>query len=249
MSFDHRAAYADDLQDKYSQQGEGGPNHDNDCVPATFSNILHAYGYRHTKPSWWDAGAGVGLGPISYVAMITFMHKPEAEFPGAPDVRVSGPADVLSAIDGAGAAGFAVAFNGWSDAAGNFKTHPTSVLHVGAVMAHLEDKDGEYVIVLNPEHNTPQRFSGADFRAITGGADAGWLAVFAKPLPGMGPAAAPVPVPPPTPIPPPQPDTAQLAALLTEIAGLKAQVAQEMAIRVNLAQKLVQIRDIVTNIP
>jgi hypothetical protein len=247
MGFDHRPAYADDLQDKYSQQGELGPNHNNDCVPATFSNILHAYGYRHTKPAWWDAGtypAGY-LGVTSYAAMVAFMHKPEAEFPGAPEVRTSNPVDTLAAIEAAGAAGFAVAVNGWSDGAGNFRGTHTGILHVAAVMAHLADVNGEYVIVLNPEHNTPQRFSGNDFRAITAGAEAGWLAVFAKPLPGMAPALV-VPVPP---VLPSELELArtQLAALLTETIGLKAQIAQEMALRTILAGKLGQIRDI-TNI-
>jgi N-acetylmuramoyl-L-alanine amidase CwlA len=51
---------------------------------------------------------------------------------------------------------------------------------------------------------------------------------------------------PPVVVPPPavDPRDAQIAKLLVEITGLKAQVAQEMALRTSLAQKLVQIRDI-----
>jgi hypothetical protein len=181
MNWDHRdnAALAKIIGDySESQQGEGGYNKDNNCVPTTECVIAQEYGAPDINPQTiTDHTYGTTFhGGEDYGATIATLRT---LWPECPSVSMPAYGDVLAQCDIAGSQRQAVACSFHCNAAAQILTYSTGILHVSQVVAHVDTT----WFVLNVENDGLITLSDADFRAATT-SPAGALLIFNAPLPG-----------------------------------------------------------------
>lgn len=179
MNWDVRDAFAKIIGDfSEGQQGEGGFNKDNNCVPTSETIIAQAYGGPDLNPQQiTNATYGTSFhGGEDYGPTYQTLRN---LWPMCPSVSMPSYGDVLAQCDVAGEQREAIMCSFHCDAAGRILTYATGILHVCPVIAHV---DGVWY-VLNVEDVGVKQYSDVEFRAATT-SPAGQLLIFNASLPG-----------------------------------------------------------------
>lgn len=161
MTFDQTAHFNESRGQ--SQQGAGGRNHNNNCVPTSFAHVIAAYGHPWVSPQHiTDVEYGTSyLGIESWTRAIDYFHR---FVDGSMPIGVDS-GDVLAVIDRNGSRGWPTVFLGHCDSQGNYAPRYTGIAHASVVLRRWAN----FTVLLNSEWDLEVGYTDANMRAIYAG--------------------------------------------------------------------------------